>query len=163
MFVGSLGVPLKTTRIITERRTLPFERIWIRARCRQYRMLCSPRNSCLGQSLRHVDLVSWSGENANQPADAHFVPFPVTIVVLSRFVYRKGIDLLIATIPQICALHPDVSFLVGGDGPKRVELEQMRERYFLQDRVEMVGAVPFSSVRDVSEINLSELKHLDQL
>lgn len=29
----------------------------------------------------------------------------------------------------------------GGDGPKRIELEQMRERFMLQDRVELCGAV----------------------
>ncbi len=37
---------------------------------------------------------------------------------------------------------------VGGDGPKRVELEQMRERYLLQDRVELCGAVRQGEVRD---------------
>ena len=74
----------------------------------------------------------------------------VTIVVLSRLMYRKGVDLLIPLIPRICQLHPDVRFLIGGDGPKRVELEQMCERYFLQDRVELVGAVPQSEVRQVS-------------
>lgn len=39
--------------------------------------------------------------------------------------------------------------MVGGDGPKRVRLEEMREKHFLQDRVEMLGAVPHSRVRSV--------------
>jgi len=75
---------------------------------------------------------------------------PVTIVVMSRLVYRKGIDLLVASAPQICDLHPEVRFVVGGDGPKMVELEQMREKYQLQDRIELLGSVPPSGVRDVS-------------
>lgn len=71
-------------------------------------------------------------------------------MVISRLVYRKGIDLLVASAPRICAAYPNVRFLVGGDGPKMVELEQMREKYQLQERVELVGAVRPSDVRDVS-------------
>ena len=38
---------------------------------------------------------------------------PVTVVVVSRMAYRKGVDLLIATAPRICALFPNVRFLIG--------------------------------------------------
>lgn len=38
---------------------------------------------------------------------------------------------------------------VAGDGPKRLDLEQMREKYMLQDRVELLGAVKHSQVREV--------------
>ncbi|PWY99852.1 hypothetical protein BCV70DRAFT_200757 [Testicularia cyperi] len=82
-----------------------------------------------------------------------FLPDPgrasekLTVVVLSRLMYRKGIDLLIAAIPRICATHPDIHFLIGGDGPKRIELEQMRERHLLQDRVELCGAVRQGNVQ----------------
>lgn len=37
----------------------------------------------------------------------------------------------------------------GGDGPKRVDLEEVREKHQLHDRVEMLGSVPHSEVRDV--------------
>lgn len=37
----------------------------------------------------------------------------VTVVVMSRLVYRKGIDLLAAIIPILCANHSDVHFLIG--------------------------------------------------
>lgn len=40
-------------------------------------------------------------------------------------------------------------FIVGGDGPKRVRLEEMREKHGLQDRVDMLGAVPHADVRSV--------------
>ncbi len=36
-----------------------------------------------------------------------------------------------------------------GEGPKRIELEQMRERYVLQERVCMLGALKHSQMRDV--------------
>ncbi|KAE8217152.1 hypothetical protein CF319_g8694 [Tilletia indica] len=75
-------------------------------------------------------------------------PGRITIVVLSGLVYRKGVDLLIAAIPRICARHSDIHFLIGGDGPKRIDLEQMREKYLLHDRVELVGAIRPSDARD---------------
>ena len=37
----------------------------------------------------------------------------VNIVVISRLAYRKGIDLLVATAPRICAAFPNVNFIVG--------------------------------------------------
>ncbi|CAI8592427.1 unnamed protein product [Vicia faba] len=73
----------------------------------------------------------------------------IVIVVISRLVYRKGVDLLVEVIPEVCRLHPNVRFIVGGDGAKRVRLEEMREKHSLQDRVEMLGAVPHSQVRSV--------------
>ncbi|KAI0674567.1 transferase [Trametes maxima] len=73
----------------------------------------------------------------------------ITIVVIARLVYRKGIDLLVATAPRICARFPNVRFLIGGDGPKMIDLLQMREKYLLQDRIEMLGPVRHSDVRNV--------------
>ncbi|XP_064407061.1 phosphatidylinositol N-acetylglucosaminyltransferase subunit A-like isoform X2 [Halichondria panicea] len=73
----------------------------------------------------------------------------VTIVIVSRLVYRKGTDLLAGVIPLICAHHPDVHFIIGGDGPKRVLLEEVREKHQLHDRVELLGGLEHSHVRDV--------------
>ncbi|KNC86612.1 hypothetical protein SARC_01241 [Sphaeroforma arctica JP610] len=63
----------------------------------------------------------------------------ISIVVISRLVYRKGIDLLAELIPRVCADFPEIEFLIGGDGDKRVLLEEVRERNQLDDRVEMLG------------------------
>ncbi|KAJ7931266.1 glycosyltransferase family 4 protein [Mycena leptocephala] len=73
----------------------------------------------------------------------------ITIVFLSRFAYRKGIDLLVATAPRICAAFPNVRFLVGGDGPKLIDLLRMREKYLLQDRIELLGPVRPTDARSV--------------
>ncbi|XP_030852765.1 phosphatidylinositol N-acetylglucosaminyltransferase subunit A-like isoform X1 [Strongylocentrotus purpuratus] len=73
----------------------------------------------------------------------------ITIVIVSRLVYRKGMDLLAAIIPIICETHQDVDFLIGGDGPMRINIEEVRERYLLQERVTMLGAVQHSNVKNV--------------
>jgi len=70
-------------------------------------------------------------------------------VVISRLYYNKGIDLLVAVIPRICAIHPSARFIIAGDGPKFLALEQMREKYMLQDKVEMLGSIRHEEVRDV--------------
>ncbi|KAF7730546.1 Phosphatidylinositol N-acetylglucosaminyltransferase gpi3 subunit [Apophysomyces ossiformis] len=73
----------------------------------------------------------------------------ITIIVISRLFYRKGIDLLVAIIPRICDMHRNVRFLIGGDGPKRIDLEQMREKHLLHDRVELLGPIKHHEVRNV--------------
>ena len=52
-------------------------------------------------------------------------------------------------IPLICARFPSVHFIIGGDGPKKIILEEMRETHQLHDRVELLGAVPNHMVREV--------------
>ncbi|XP_033222094.1 N-acetylglucosaminyl-phosphatidylinositol biosynthetic protein isoform X2 [Belonocnema kinseyi] len=73
----------------------------------------------------------------------------ITVVVVSRLVYRKGVDLLAQVIPQICARHRDVNFLIGGDGPKRWLIEEIRERNLLQHRVTLLGSLEHSQVKHV--------------
>lgn len=42
-----------------------------------------------------------------------------------------------------------VRFIVCGDGPKRWLIDEVRERCGLQDRVELLGALEHSQVRNV--------------
>jgi phosphatidylinositol glycan class A protein len=42
----------------------------------------------------------------------------INIVVVSRMMYRKGVDLLIDIIPEIIRKYPEVYFIIGGDGDK---------------------------------------------
>ncbi|KAL4457771.1 hypothetical protein ABPG75_012636 [Micractinium tetrahymenae] len=73
----------------------------------------------------------------------------ITGVALSRLVYRKGIDLLAAVLPELCERHPHLQFLIGGDGPKRPLLEAVVREHGLEGRVSLVGAVPHERVRQL--------------
>ncbi|XP_074370512.1 phosphatidylinositol N-acetylglucosaminyltransferase subunit A isoform X3 [Apium graveolens] len=84
-----------------------------------------------------------------KPAPERLGSDEIIIVVISRLVYRKGADLLVEVIPGVCRMFPNVRFIIGGDGPKRVRLEEMREKHSLQDRVDMLGAVPHAKVQSV--------------
>lgn len=90
-----------------------------------------------------------------RPNHERSIPPPekrVVVVIGSRLVYRKGIDLVVAILPKICArLFGNgyrADFLVGGDGPKRILFEEMIELHNLQDRVVMMGELCHSDVRD---------------
>ena len=41
----------------------------------------------------------------------------------------------------------NVHFIIGGDGPKRALLEEIREKSNMQDRVTMLGALEHAKVR----------------
>ncbi|XP_050505677.1 phosphatidylinositol N-acetylglucosaminyltransferase subunit A isoform X2 [Diabrotica virgifera virgifera] len=73
----------------------------------------------------------------------------ITVVVVSRLVYRKGVDLTAQIIGDLCDKHKEVCFLIAGDGPKRGLLEEIRERRGLQDRVILLGGLEHSQVRSV--------------
>ncbi|CAK6450650.1 unnamed protein product [Pipistrellus nathusii] len=91
--------------------------------------------------------------NAVDPTD--FTPDPlrrhntITVVIVSRLVYRKGTDLLSGIIPELCQKYQDLNFIIGGEGPKRIILEEVRERYQLHDRVRLLGALEHKDVRNV--------------
>ncbi|KAM4818540.1 phosphatidylinositol N-acetylglucosaminyltransferase subunit A isoform 2-T2 [Thomomys bottae] len=114
--------------------------------------LLSKENTVLRAAL-NPEIVSVI-PNAVDPTD--FTPDPfrrhnsiITIVVVSRLVYRKGTDLLSGIIPELCQKYPDLNFIIGGEGPKRIILEEVRERYHLHDRVRLLGALEHKDVRNV--------------
>jgi phosphatidylinositol glycan class A protein len=114
----------------------------------------SKENLCLRAYLdpRQVSVIP----NAIDPTQ--FTPDPdsapsikeqINVVIVSRLVYRKGMDLVIEVIPEICKRFPNVHFIIGGDGPKRLALEEMRERHQLHDRVELLGSIHHNDVKKV--------------
>ncbi|XP_075254016.1 phosphatidylinositol N-acetylglucosaminyltransferase subunit A-like isoform X3 [Convolutriloba macropyga] len=73
----------------------------------------------------------------------------IGLVVMSRLVYRKGIDILAKIIAPLCAKYPNVEFHIGGDGPKMVLLEEITEKHHLQNRVFFYGSVKHERVRNI--------------
>jgi len=73
----------------------------------------------------------------------------INIVCVSRLTFRKGTDLLIAVIPIICKKFPEVYFIIGGAGPKKKGLEDLVLKHGLENRVELLGAIPHKEVRNV--------------
>ncbi|KAF9416272.1 hypothetical protein HW555_006346 [Spodoptera exigua] len=76
-------------------------------------------------------------------------PNVITIVIVSRLVYRKGVDLMAAVIADMCPRYPRIRFIVGGDGPKMWLLQEVREQKGFQHCVTLLGSLKHSEVRDV--------------
>ncbi|AFM99042.1 glycosyltransferase [Encephalitozoon hellem ATCC 50504] len=72
-----------------------------------------------------------------------------TVVVASRLVFRKGIDLLIGAIPLICKGDPNVRIIIVGDGPMKEGIEQVLDENELYDRVEIMHEVDHEKVGDI--------------
>jgi phosphatidylinositol glycan class A protein len=107
-------------------------------------------NAIVAESFRPLSYTSDSRRDAVPGPPKPIGPDQIiTIVVISRLYYNKGIDLLIAAIPRILAIDPNVRFIVAGNGPKAIDLEQMIERNVLQEKVLLLGPVRHEEVRDV--------------
>lgn len=66
----------------------------------------------------------------------------LTIGTVGRPIPEKGHRYLLDAMPHIVASHPDVQFLIVGDGALRPELESRTATLGLTDRVRFVGARP---------------------
>ena len=73
----------------------------------------------------------------------------LVVVIVSRLVYRKGIDLVVKAIPLIVKRIPNILFVIGGDGDKKILLEEMIEEHRIDRHVELLGALSHETVRSV--------------
>ena len=61
-----------------------------------------------------------------------------SLEIMSPVPFRKGIDLVAELIPLLCRRKfggRHVNFLIAGDGPKRILIEEVIEKYKLQRRL----------------------------
>jgi glycosyltransferase involved in cell wall biosynthesis len=67
-----------------------------------------------------------------------------TIGVVARLEPEKGVSVFLAAAARVAATHPDVRFMVAGDGSQRTVLEAESRRLGLSESLRFVGAVPDS-------------------
>jgi phosphatidylinositol alpha-1,6-mannosyltransferase len=60
---------------------------------------------------------------------------------LGRLVRRKGFDILIKSLPLVIEKVPDVSLIIGGDGPDRDRLESLARDYQVLEHIRFTGYV----------------------
>jgi GalNAc-alpha-(1->4)-GalNAc-alpha-(1->3)-diNAcBac-PP-undecaprenol alpha-1,4-N-acetyl-D-galactosaminyltransferase len=64
------------------------------------------------------------------------------IVAMGRLGREKGFDVLLRALPRILSDRPNWTVIILGEGPLRQDLEVLRNRLGLKDRVEFVGLSP---------------------
>lgn len=63
------------------------------------------------------------------------------LLSLSRLVPRKGFDMMINALPRVLECHPSTLYVIAGDGPDRVRLEELATSLGLHDHVRFAGPV----------------------
>lgn len=73
------------------------------------------------------------------------------IMTLGRMAEKercKGFDEVIEALPQLCKIHPDITYLVVGDGPDRSRLEEKVKKLGLVGHVVFAGHIDDSEKAD---------------
>ncbi len=68
------------------------------------------------------------------------------LLTVGRLVPRKGIDTVLRALPRLLAGRPDVTYLIGGDGPDRGRLEALAAELGVAESVRFLGAVAASAL-----------------
>ena len=76
-------------------------------------------------------------------------PPPWTLLTVGRLVPRKGIDLVIQTLPSLLDDFPALRYRIVGDGPDRARLEALADRLGVSEVLEFSGRVPDAQLPEV--------------
>lgn len=83
--------------------------------------------------------VKQQGESSNRGEDK-------IILSVSNLIPTKGIDLNLQAVKRLAKEHPEIKYLVIGDGPERKPLEELAMKLGLSERVEFLGQLHHDQV-----------------
>lgn len=66
---------------------------------------------------------------------------PPVLLTVSRLVPRKGIDLVLQTLPRLLPTYPDLTYKIAGSGPDHSRLEALAARLDIEHAVKFSGRV----------------------
>jgi phosphatidylinositol alpha-1,6-mannosyltransferase len=95
-----------------------------------------------------VDTFRPDGGGARVRRQLGIAPERPVLLSVSRFIARKGQDMLIRAMSQIIGSVPDALLLLVGDGPYRRHLERLTQQQGVQRSVVFTGAVRWSDAPD---------------
>ena len=68
------------------------------------------------------------------------------ILFLGRVAEEKSIDVIMDNMPLVFKSLPNAKFLIVGDGPSKIDLEEQAKKLKIDDKVIFTGKVPWSDV-----------------
>jgi len=71
------------------------------------------------------------------------------LLFVGRLVAKKGVDVLIRSLPEVLRHHPDTTLTVIGDGPERMALESLAGSLDVLAAIQFKGAVPNHALPDM--------------
>lgn len=86
------------------------------------------------ETFEHVPPIrEWNGSSFNGRR---------ILLTVGRLVPRKGVDKVLEALPTVIARHPEVLYVVVGDGKYREDLRRLTETLGISDHVLFTGKVP---------------------
>ncbi|BAM41788.1 glycosyl transferase [Theileria orientalis strain Shintoku] len=99
---------------------------------------------------RKISVIPNGLESKDFGCNAEQLPLDkIVIVYICRLCERKGIDLVVQVIPIVCKRHKNVEFIIGGGGDRIAMVRAMVDKFYLHDRVQILGYVPTHEVNNV--------------
>lgn len=89
----------------------------------------------------YTDYFRPNNDKSNARQSLNLPPKAKIIATVAALEERKGIQHLIAALPQVLKTHPDTHYLVAGEGSLREMLEAQIEAMQLSDNVHLLGNV----------------------
>ncbi|MEM0913164.1 MAG: glycosyltransferase [Planctomycetota bacterium] len=71
---------------------------------------------------------------------------PPRLATVARLVPKKGIDTLVAALPEIRRRHADTRLVIGGDGPQLAALREQADRLGVVSAIDFRGALQHADV-----------------
>ncbi|SMO32244.1 glycosyltransferase family 4 protein [Gracilimonas mengyeensis] len=68
------------------------------------------------------------------------------LLTITRLVSRKGIDTVLKAMPIIVEDHPELLYMIVGEGEQRPQLEQLVDELNLHDHVHFTGKIPHTKL-----------------
>jgi glycosyltransferase involved in cell wall biosynthesis len=85
-------------------------------------------------------------DQSKEAAASKKLELPLQVVFSGRLVPLKAVDLVLRALAKVGRNNVPFTFTVVGGGPEQPRLEQLARELGIQDRVQFVGAIPFSEV-----------------
>lgn len=64
---------------------------------------------------------------------------PVQLLTVARLAQKKGLEYSIQAVAKVLEKHPNVKYLIAGDGPLRSDLQALIEQLGVEDKVVLLG------------------------
>jgi colanic acid/amylovoran biosynthesis glycosyltransferase len=73
----------------------------------------------------------------------------IRLLSVGRLVEKKGFEYAIRAVGAVRENHPHIEYKIAGDGPLQKDLQELIDRLRINDRVELLGAVPQEKIVDL--------------
>lgn len=104
-----------------------------------------------------TELLAWGAdpeifkpsEDRNALHKKYGIEEAIVITALGRLVYKKGFDILLKSLPDVCHNRTQAQAIIGGDGPIRDDLKGLAETLGITSSITFLGRVPWNEVPDL--------------